>query len=359
MLKLKNEEFDLLYKRGVSREHSIELCKIDETKKISIISDSMFHTMIYNENRIKYACRIISFFVDVSYEELLKNLRLQKSDFDKKLDKEKNERGDFVAEFNGTSIGIEINNNDDLNIMERNMEYAHREYAKKVDRYNHGKYCYKQIIQININNFSFKGKDEIYDVYVLRNEENVVMSDKIIFIQIYIPNLVKKCYDKGVEGLKEEERFLLVLTESDIKTSYDLGGDIEYMKEYIEDADNASRDEELLQSYDKEWALKDQGIREGYDAGVKEIARIMLSKGYKLEEIKEITGLSIEDADNISKDEALLQSYDKKWALKDQGIREGYEAGVKEIAKKMKEEGIKNATISKITDLSIEEIENL
>ena len=307
MLKVRSEKFDLLYEKGVTRKNSVEFCEIDETKKISIISDSMFKTMIYNENRIKYAARLISFFVDVSYERLLKHLRLQKSDFDKKLDKEKNERGDFVAEFNGTSIGIEVNNNDSLEVMERNMEYAHREYSKKVYRFDKGKYSYKQIIQLNINNFSFKEKKEIFDIYVLRDKKGTVMSDKIIFIQIYIPNLFKKCYDKGIENLSEEEKFLLVLTESDIKTSYDLGGNVDYMEEYIKDASEASRDNELLESYDKEWALKDQGIREGEEIGFEKgradeknnIAKKLKEKGIDIAIISESTGLTKEEIENL------------------------------------------------------------
>ena len=141
------------------------------------------------------------------------------------------------------------------------------------------------------------------------------MSDKIIFIQIYIPNLFKKCYDKGIENLSEEEKFLLVLTESDIKTSYDLGGNVDYMEEYIKDASEASRDDELLESYDKEWALKDQGIREGEEIGFEKgraegraegradeknsIAKKLKEKGYDVSEIASITGLSIEKIETL------------------------------------------------------------
>lgn len=46
------------------------------------------------------------------------------------------------------------------------------------------------------------------------------------------------------------------------------------MEDYIKDAVNVSGDEILLEAYDKEWALKDLGIREGYqegfDKGIKE-----------------------------------------------------------------------------------------
>lgn len=55
--------------------------------------------------------------------------------------------------------------------------------------------------------------------------------------------------------------------ERDIDASLKLGKGNEIMEEYINDATNASRDELLLEAYDKEWALKDEGLREGYEDG--------------------------------------------------------------------------------------------
>jgi len=42
------------------------------------------------------------------------------------------------------------------------------------------------------------------------------------------------------------------------------------MKDYIDDAKVASRDEGLLESYDKEWALKDQALRDGFREGMEQ-----------------------------------------------------------------------------------------
>ena len=54
---------------------------------------------------------------------------------------------------------------------------------------------------ININNFSFKGCDKVVDFYYDRNEDNIILSKKIIKKQIYVPNLVRKWYDLGEEKL--------------------------------------------------------------------------------------------------------------------------------------------------------------
>ena len=57
------------------------------------------------------------------------------------------------------------------------------------------------------------------------------------------------------------------------------------------------------------------------------------------------------------------ESYDKEWALQDQGRREGIEEGeekkTKEIALKMCKENIDINVISRITGLTIEEIKKL
>lgn len=72
------------------------------------------------------------------------------------------------------------------------------------------------------------------------------------------------------------------------------------MEEYLKEAINVSKLREIGESYDKEEALKDLSYREGQEKGkkegkkegIKETARKMLEKGYKIEEIIEITGLS-------------------------------------------------------------------
>ena len=69
---------------------------------------------------------------------------------------------------------------------------------------------------------------------------------------------------------------------------------------------NASDNEILLEAYDKEWALKDLGRRDGYNEGLDEgislgieqnkleMVRNMLTKNLDVNLISEITGLSLE-----------------------------------------------------------------
>ena len=140
-----------------------------------------------------------------------------------------------------------------------------------------------------------------------------------ISIQIYVPNLRKKCYTDNVDDLTELERFILILVERSIELSKKLGKGNKIMEKYINDAAMASGDEIFLEAYDKEWALKDLGRRDGYKEGLDEgislgieqgiekgiqknkieIIKNMLDKNLDINLITKITGLSIEKIDKI------------------------------------------------------------
>ena len=90
----------------------------------------------------------------------------------------------------------------------------------------------------------------------MQNKEGIRLHNKIIIIQIYIPNLRRKQYTKGVQSLTEEVRYALALIEKDIVTSKKLGGGINIMEEYMEEVEKVMDDEYFGESYDKEMALQ-------------------------------------------------------------------------------------------------------
>ena len=99
------------------------------------------------------------------------------------------------------------------------------------------------------------------------------------------------------------------------------------MEEYIKEAENVSYDESLGEAYDKEWALKDQGIREGYNSGYHSGFEDGISKGYE------------------------------------NGVSDGFETGrienQKQTVKKMLENNLSVSMIEKITGLTKEQIEDI
>ena len=265
----------------------------------------MLKAMFQNENRIKYSAKFLSYFIDVSYEDILNNIVLGKNELDKEKESDKGERCDYIAHLNDSVLNIEVNNNSSLEVLERNMEYAHRLFSSKITR-NDKTYEYTQVIQINLNNFAFLGNDKIIDVYAERNEDNLVLSDKLIFIQIYVPNLRKKWYTGGEESLSEREKYILALVDMDLERLKGLG-DEEVMQAYIKEAETVSFEGNFGEAYDKEWALKDEGKREGIELGkregielgeknkTKEIAKNMLKKNIDKSLILELTNLTAEE----------------------------------------------------------------
>ena len=85
-----------------------------------------------------------------------------------------------------TIITVEMNNNSSIEVLHRN----NRQFSAMVKKSkNYDKY--RQSILINFNNFAFLGKDETYYINYIKDEEGIVLTDAIMIINIYIPNLLK------------------------------------------------------------------------------------------------------------------------------------------------------------------------
>ena len=85
---------------------------------------------------------------------------------------------------------------------------------------------------------------------IIKNEEGIRLTNNIIIIQIYIPNLRKKWYNK--EKLNEEERYALGLVEPNKMKSLELGKDIDIMEEYVEEAEEVMEEEYFGESYEQD-----------------------------------------------------------------------------------------------------------
>lgn len=298
MLKIKNYKNVGLEDYEVSLKDAVKIGKLKEGEKASIMSDVMFRTMFQNESRIKYSAKLLSYILDMSYEDLLNNMHLSKNILDKKKRYDKQESCDYVVNIDGSYVNIEVNNNSSMEVMERNVEYASRIFSKRVKQGN--RYNYQQVIQINLNNFAYKGNNKIIDIYGIQNDEGVKLTKKITFIQIYIPNLRKKCYTSGIERLNELERYILALIEPNIEEAkrYIIGDKI--MEEYIDESIEVSEDENFGESYDKVWAIEDQAKRVGKEEGLKEVASKMLGEKFDVDIIAKTTGLSKEEIKELS-----------------------------------------------------------
>lgn len=76
-------------------------------------------------------------------------------------------------------------------------------------------------------------------------------------------------------------------------------GDEKVMNEYLKEAEEVSFEGDFGEAYDKEWALKDEGKREGIELGeknkAKEIAKNMLKENMAKALISKLTNLTEEE----------------------------------------------------------------
>jgi len=133
-----------------------------EDEKISIMADVMFKTLFCNSERLYFGAKFLSYFINYSYEDILKNIKLTKAELNKKVVTKKSERCDYVAVLDDTQFNIEINCNDNEKAMKRNMDYVFRQFGSKVKVGI--EYEFTKILQINVNNFSFKNRHKTIDV---------------------------------------------------------------------------------------------------------------------------------------------------------------------------------------------------
>ena len=149
MVGIKDDYYKTLYNDfKVSTKNKVKLIKREELKegeKLSIVSNTMFKAMFFNEKRLKYSAKLFSYLLDVDYDILIKNMRLSKNELDKYREINRELRCDFVAEIDNTYLNLEMNNNASEDTMRRNRDYTFKLYSSS-DILNNKRYNYNQVI---------------------------------------------------------------------------------------------------------------------------------------------------------------------------------------------------------------------
>ena len=303
-----------LLDQEVSNKNKFELKKSTELKEddiIPIVSDVMFKTMLGNESKKKYVSYFLSLILEKDYKKIYDNILFLKNELDKNKYNDTRKTVDLIVKIDGVIYNIEMNNNYQKTYIERNIEYI-TELYKSSRKMGEG-YKYEYTYQININNFTFKDREKTSEVFMIRNEEKEVLTDKIKIMHLYLPKILNKYYNK--EKLSELEKLMLVFNLTNKNELNDIIGENKIMEEYKKEALDASHSEEVIGLYDKELedeflkrATYQEGIEKGIEQGIEqgenkksiEIAKIMLDKNMDISLISEITKLSKEEIENCN-----------------------------------------------------------
>ena len=306
----------------ISKVNSYKLVDYYKGYKIPIVSDAMFKTMINNESRMEYICYLIASIFNEDYNEVLKNTKFIKNNIDKYKNEESNKTVDLLCKIKGKIVNVEVNNNATKASLERNLDYMFRLYGANMKRSK--KYNYNKVAQVNINNFRFKDRKDVLEECYITNVNHMpkdiddfqIYSNKIRIINIYLPNINKKEYNK----LKLYEKLLLIFNENDKKLLNNLSKGDEIMEKYVKESKEASEEDEVIGMYNKEihnerlrlaeideykkkgiQQGREEGFKEGHDVGIKETALKMLQDNLDLDIISKYTGLLPEEINNLRK----------------------------------------------------------
>ena len=298
--------------------------------QIPFIEDRAFkHLCKIDSNIIVNLLTIASKYANITLEQLdftdttLPNLKFN----DKKM------TTDTLFKFaNNTYVNIEVNTSLNKSTLIKNIQYIYRlilsqeRIGEELNSVN--------VIQVNIDLYSRNFMGGIINVYNLKNNLNgSIHPEAFTIIHIGLDKLLENPYNEDIDDWTR--RFLNMLVSIDVKYTEELAGDYEdlkevakIMKEYSEDTSNLiyynkKAMEESMRKTDLKYA-KEEGISEGYNEGHAEGFNEGHTKGIK-------EGIN-------------------------QGINQGEIKKSLEIAKKLLEKDMSIEDISKITELSKEEI---
>ena len=273
-----------------------------KNKIIPMTYDVMFKSVLLNKEARGYLINILHLITKIPKEELA-NLTFKNTEHPKTGVSEKKKESDIIIEIKGNTIIMEMNKNYHEGLMVRNFIYGLTTKTHDVSNTKD----YKDVnhtILINFDNFNKYNDDRSVIKFEMLDKERLV-EEKVGYesYHIILPNIENKYYNE--DSLNKLEKMLEIINIKDEKEliSYSSDEDVGKVVNLIM---KLSRDEELQGWYDKEElnkmymngdrkAAKEEGIRETKI----ETAKKLLEENISYEIITKVTNLTKEEIDKL------------------------------------------------------------
>lgn len=308
-----------------------------EEKILSGVYDCIFKALLLNKENKEFLKIIINEITDIPLK-YLDNIQILNNEHIVENKKDKKMRSDIIVSIGNRIINIEMNKDYYEGVFRKNDGYL----SKMATRlYNEGDNYLNtyDLIQINFDNFNFfKYNKEIYKFVYKEEEKNILLPGNSTKYHIDLAYIKKVCYNKPVVNLTKFERHCLILIAETKEELKKLAGDDSIMKKVSRNLINLSLNDKMIGIYDAEVEAKKvmktqllyaekKGMERGLNKGIKKGIKQGLEQGLE------------------------------------QGIEKGIEKGSKntkeKIVKSMYRENIDLTMISKITEVSIEDIKKI
>ena len=221
----------------------------------------------------------------------------------------KDKRVDAIVHTGNKKIEIEINSQNKDYLHTRSTAYICNIYQSNAsvgDTYNED----TDIIQVNLTLGLGKNNDEM-KIYKIMNEKGELYVKNFIIYEINMDYYDKIWYSKNEDEIKKNQYMIMLdldkkelenMPKDDIVDKYItnvtiVNDDPEFQKYMSEEEDKKKIQNSLLSE------ARENGINDGISKGVSQekvsIAKNMLNKNMSIEDISDITGLSVEEINKL------------------------------------------------------------
>ena len=278
-------------------------------------NDRAFKEVFLNPNNSDLLKALLEFILKIKIDKL----EIKKTELLSGNVNVKDKRVDAIVHTGNKKIEIEINSQNKDYLHTRSTAYICNIYQSNAsvgDTYNED----TDIIQVNLTWGLGRNNDEM-KIYKIMNEKGELYVKNFIIYEINMDYYDKIWYSKNEEEIKKNQYMIMLdLDKKELKNMPKdkivdkyianvtiVNDDPEFQKYMSEEEDKKKIQNSLLSE------AKEEGISQGYTSGINdgiskgenkksiEIAKNMLKKNMSIEDISDITGLSIEEINKLTK----------------------------------------------------------
>ena len=278
-------------------------------------NDRAFKEVFLNPNNSDLLKALLEFILKIKIDKL----EIKKTELLSGNVNIKDKRVDAIVHTGNKKIEIEINSQNKDYLHTRSTAYICNIYQSNAsvgDTYNED----TDIIQVNLT-WGLGRNNEEMKIYKIMNEKGELYVKNFIIYEINMDYYDKIWYSKNEEEIKKNQYMIMLdldkkelenmpkdkIVDKYITNVTIVNNDPEFQKYMSEEEDKKKIQNSLLSE------AKEEGISQGYTSGINdgiskgenkksiEIAKNMLKKNMSIEDISDITGLSIEEINKLTK----------------------------------------------------------
>ena len=270
-------------------------------------NDRAFKEVFLNPNNSDLLKALLEFILKIKIDKL----EIKKTELLSGNVNIKDKRVDAIVHTGNKKIEIEINSQNKDYLHTRSTAYICNIYQSNAsvgDTYNED----PDIIQVNLT-WGLGRNNEEMKIYKIMNEKGELYVKNFIIYEINMDYYDKIWYSKNEDEIKKNQYMIMLdLDKKELKnmpkdkivdkyiTNVTIVNDDPEFQKYMSEEEDKKKIQNSLLSEAKEEGME-QGYTSGINDGIKQTAKNMLNKNMPLEDISDITGLSIEEINELRK----------------------------------------------------------